>query len=120
MSVKKHHETDIAENSTDNKSKWIDYINVANVGKGLWILLGGLGLVGGSMATYASTDPAASVSRELTHHVSLDSMRWCQMEKRVAALENMTDTMSREVKETNRVSRESNDILKREFGRRGE
>lgn len=110
----------MSKNSTSNKPQWIEAINIPNVGKGLLIVLTGLGLIGGSMATYASTDPAATVSRELTHHVSLDSMRWCQMEKRVAALESMTDTMSREVKETNKVSKESNEILKREFGRRGE
>lgn len=93
--------------------KW-DSINWGNVIKGVSIALAGLGFVGGSMATYASSEVSITqvdmIAKDLVLHSSLDSMRWIQMERRIVALEIMTSTISNNVKE-------SNEILKREFNR---
>lgn len=90
--------------SLNGVTNWTTVVRGATV-----VVLTGLGIIGGSMATYASSDPAASVAKDLSHHVSLDSLRWNQMERRVEALERIAETMSTQVESSNK-------ILEREFG----
>ena len=102
-------------NAKKNTLNWLQSVSWGAVLRGFVIVFGGLGIGIGAVQSQAttSTEPTQPIeltcSQDFQLHKSLDSSRYYYYEQRLEAVENA-------VKAINDNTKETNEILRRQFG----
>lgn len=74
------------------------------VGKGIAVVLTGLGLIGGgSIVLGESNPPDTATDMKIDQHIATDSVRWVYTEKRLERMEVDISAMKDDVKEIRRL-----------------